>query len=165
MMQSTANLCKMEVIISLYNFNVQNNATSGLAARLAKTESLYHPKAALYAYITMRETERAGISCYALGLAMCKMCKNLLTRRELKKQDAPFKATLPMLFSILLFSAYAFPYASISLRSSSAFFGIMLPVKHSGASVLVPLKLFCCFLNCFVASLTAPVPLKHSGAS
>ena len=98
MMQSTANLCKNEVIISLYNFNVQNNATSWLAGRLAKTESLYHPKAALYAYITMRETERAGISCYALGLAMCKMCKNLLTRRELKKQDAPFKATLPMLF-------------------------------------------------------------------
>ena len=58
MMQSTANLCKNEVIISLYNFNVQNNATSWLAARLAKTESLYHPKAALYAYITMRETER-----------------------------------------------------------------------------------------------------------
>ena len=58
MMQSTANLCKMELIISLYNFNVQNNATSWLAGRLAKTESLYHLRAALYAYITMRETER-----------------------------------------------------------------------------------------------------------
>ena len=106
MMQSTANLCKNEVIISLYNFNVQNNATSWLAGRLAKTESLYHPKAALYAYITMRETERAGISCYALE----HWCKNLLTRRELKKQDAPFKATLPMLFihqSCFVVSLYA----------------------------------------------------------